>query len=103
MMYSPLKNKMGTNIAIKIPNELHAALERSSAKFPLASALKLAKVVPSFRESPNPPKCIKYDKIIELMDGKYTRNLYDRHASVLEKMARILISGIVSELFDFNI
>jgi hypothetical protein len=90
---------MGTSLAIKIPKELHAALEKSSAKFPLANALKMAKVVPSFRESPNPQKCIKYDKIIELMQGKYTKELYDRHASVLEKMARILISGIVTLTF----
>lgn len=93
---------MGTNLAIKITKELHAGLERSSAKFPLTSSLKMAKIVPSFRESPNLLKCIKYDKIIELMDGKYTKNLYDRHASVLEKMARILTSGIVSKL-SFNI
>jgi uncharacterized paraquat-inducible protein A len=33
------------------------------------------------------------------MQGKYTKELYDRHASVLEKMARILISGIVTLTF----
>ena len=101
MMYSNFikKNKMGTSFDIKISKDLHAALERSSSKFPLASALKMAKVVPSFRESSHPEKCIKYDKIIELMQGKYSKDLYERHASVLEKMARILISGIVTFSF----
>jgi hypothetical protein len=99
MMYSTFKkNKMGTSFDLKISKDLHDALERSSSKFPLSSALK-AKVVPSFRESSHSEKCIKYDKIIELMQGKYTKDLYDRHASVLEKMARILISGIVTFSF----
>ena len=89
---------MGTSLMLNIPKGLQSALEGSSAKFPLHNASKLAKVVPSFREAPNPPKCINYDKIMELMDGKYSKTLYDRHASALEKMARILSLGIVCSI-----
>ena len=89
---------MGTSLMLNIPKGLHAALEGSSARFPLNNALKLTKVLPSFKEAPNSPKCIKYDKIMELMDGKYSKTLYDRHASALEKMARILSLGIVKNI-----
>lgn len=96
---------MGSGVIANIPPGLYSALEKSTSKFPLRPqghleplARKLEKIVPSFRSKQDPLESspsVQYDKIKTFLKSHHSATLYERHVSVLEKLARVLKNGIV--------
>ena len=50
---------------------------------------RIAAIIPSFQRHADSEKYIDFDKLFQLFAGKYSYNMYDRQAAVLDKIARV--------------
>lgn len=54
-------------------------------------------LMPNFNNLVRDTACkIDYEKIGKVFSGKHTSEMYDRHAAILDKIARIYADGFVS-------
>ena len=100
---------MSPEISSNIPHHLDAELDKAIGRFPLRSTkpgqahpathVSLETILPSFR--PKTPDAVNYQKIQELFHGIHTKLLFERHVVILEKLSRVLKSGIVILLLIF--
>ncbi|KAL2913810.1 hypothetical protein HK105_206689 [Polyrhizophydium stewartii] len=64
---------------------------------PISKEARIASIIPSFQRAlaADPAVSVDFERVFRLFTGKHTARMYDRHATVLDKLVRVYRDGPV--------